>query len=84
MPEYYHAKFGGNWKTNKGETEEYRDKNGCWVFYTSFISCSHYAGIESIKLVWYHYQIVMTFVKHSVCIQYHLQVQASYELEAYW
>ena len=21
MPWYYHAKFGGNWKTNKGETE---------------------------------------------------------------
>ena len=34
VPEYYHAKFGGNWKTNKGEAEEYtcRDKNGCRVF----------------------------------------------------
>ena len=21
MPQYYHAEFGGNWKTNKGETE---------------------------------------------------------------
>ena len=68
---------------------------GCFydasVFYTwiesttvSVISCSHYAGIESIKLVWYHYKIVMTFVKRSVCIQYHLQVHTSYELEAYW
>ena len=24
-PEYHHAKFGGNWKTNKGKTEEGHD-----------------------------------------------------------
>ena len=42
--------------------------------HNSFIPCSHHAGIESIKLVWYHEKIVIAFGnndrKRSISISY--------------